>query len=157
MKIRPLPPSSPIDLCRLIGQTRTEIVLGIERAMQRNGIDLNFSQFLALKRIGEPGPVAPGELARALLYNPGAMTRLLDKLEQRGYLRRMPDPSDRRALRLELTAAGKSMRARVIKCSNAAAESTFDGVSERDKDKLRDVLSHVLKHLDAATRTARSD
>lgn len=157
MQNHPLPPATPLGLCRLIGQTRGEIVLGIERAMQHDGVDLNFSQFLALKRLGEQGPVAPGELARALHYNPGAMTRLLDKLEQLGYLRRVPDPGDRRALRLELTASGKSIRKRVIECGSAVAERVFDCISEREKANLHDVLSRVLEDMHATRERSTRD
>lgn len=135
------------QLCRLVGRLRTEFVAELESELTQRGVDLNFMQFLALKLLGDKSPRAPGELARALHYNPGAMTRLLDKLEKHGYLRRVPDPGDRRALHLELTTSGRSIRKQVIECSSAAAERVFDCISEREKDKLHDVLSRVLEHI----------
>lgn len=140
---------SPFGLCRLIGQTRSEIVLAIERALVATGVELNFSQFLALKRLGEDGPMAPGELARSLNYNPGALTRLLDKLEQVGYLERAPDPADRRALRLELTTAGRKVHARMIACGNAAAERAFGEISADERRQVHEVLARVLERLRA--------
>lgn len=125
-------------------------MLGIERALADAGLDLNFSQFLALKRLGEDGPMAPGELARSLHYNPGALTRLLDKLEQSGYLQRVPDPDDRRALRLELTAAGQQILARMIACGNAAAERAFAEITDAERRQLHGLLSRVLDHLQGA-------
>lgn len=143
------PPETPLGLCRLIGATRTEIVLGIERALVATGVELNFSQFLALKRLGEHGPMAPGELARNLNYNPGALTRLLDKLEQAGYLERVPDPADRRALRLELTATGRAVNARMIACGNAAADRAFGDFTPAERRQLHGLLVRVLDHLRA--------
>lgn len=138
---------TPLGLCRLIGRIRGELVLGIEQALVREGIGLNFSQFLALKRLGEAGPMTPGELARVLSYNPGALTRLLDKLEQQGYLQRVPDPKDRRSLQLELTASGQAIHTRMIACGNAAAERAFTEISRAEQRQLHALLSRVLDHL----------
>lgn len=141
------PTDTPIGLCRLVGLLHTELVLGIERALVGAGIELNFSQFLALRRLGEHGPMAPGELARSLDYSAGALTRLLDKLEHLGYLQRVPDPNDRRALRLELTPAGRAVHTRMMACGTAAAERTFAKISGTERLQLRDVLLRVLNDL----------
>lgn len=149
MQITPAPVQTPFGLCRLIGQIRGEIVLGIEQALGNAGVGLNFSQFLALKKLGEDGPMAPGELARILNYSPGAMTRLLDKLEQLAYLQRVPDPNDRRALRLELTPSGIEIHKRMIACGNAAAERAFGEISDAEQRQLHALLARVLEHLHA--------
>jgi len=44
-----------------------------------------------------------GELARSAGLTAGAVTGVIDRLEQRGYARRVPDPSDRRRVRVEVT------------------------------------------------------
>lgn len=138
---------APLSLCRLIGQIRAEIVLAIERALVAEGVELNFTQFLALKVLGEAGQLAPGELARTLNYSPGALTRLLDKLERSGFLERVPDPTDRRALRLELTQAGRSVRERIIACGDAAAERAFADITRTERRQLRALLERVLGDL----------
>ena len=134
----------PFQLCRLIGRLRAEFVTGLEQEMARQGVDLNFTQVLALKLLGHEESLTPVELARALHYNPGALTRLLDKLEQRGYLKRLPDPVDRRALRLELTTPGKNLRKRVIGYCDAVAERTFASTTSRERETLHGVLTRVL-------------
>lgn len=149
MQTTPATVQTPFGLCRLIGQIRGEIVLGIEQALVEAGVGLNFSQFLALKKLGEDGPMAPGELARILTYSPGAMTRLLDKLEQLDYLQRVPDPNDRRALRLELTPSGIEIHKRMIVCGNAAAERAFAEISNPERQQLHGLLTRVLDHLHA--------
>lgn len=138
------PHDSPFQLCRLVGRLRAEFVEDVEREMRRQGVDLNFTQFLALKLLGSGKPLTPMELSRALHYNPGALTRLLDKLEQRGYLKRLPDPVDRRALRLEVTARGRNLRKRLIGYCDAVAERTFACVTPREREKLQGLLSRVL-------------
>jgi DNA-binding MarR family transcriptional regulator len=71
----------------------------------RGGQDLSLRQLAVLYLVRE-GAVFPHELARQLRIAPAVVTGLLDRLEQRGYLRRLTDPSDRRRLRLALTDAG---------------------------------------------------
>ena len=46
------------------------------------------------------------ELAREVVLSPTAMSRFVDRVEQAGYVRREPDPADRRALKVALTDEG---------------------------------------------------
>jgi DNA-binding MarR family transcriptional regulator len=71
----------------------------------RGGQDLSLRQLAVLYLVRE-GAVFPSELARQLRISPAVVTGLLDRLEQRGYLGRLADSSDRRRLRLALTDAG---------------------------------------------------
>lgn len=137
-------PERSFQLCRLIGRIRAEFVDAVESEMNRQGVELNFTQFVALKLLGQEDPMTPVELARALHYNPGALTRLLDKLEQRGCLKRVPDPDDRRALRLELTPQGRALRKRLIGYCDAVATRTFTCTTAREREQLHGVLSRVL-------------
>lgn len=50
---------------------------------------------------------SPGELASDLELSSGAMTSRLDRLEQAGLVRRLPDPADRRSIVVELTEKGR--------------------------------------------------
>ena len=49
------------------------------------------------------------EIARSACVDTGAMTRMLDRLEAKGLVRRTPCPNDRRVMQLELTAEGESL------------------------------------------------
>ncbi len=71
----------------------------------RGGQDLSLRQLAVLYLVRE-GAVFPSELARQLRISPAVVTGLLDRLEQRGYLTRLADTSDRRRLRLALTDTG---------------------------------------------------
>jgi DNA-binding MarR family transcriptional regulator len=69
---------------------------------------LTFGEWSVLKRLKFSGEdlCSPGDLSSDLELSSGAMTARLDKLEQRGLVRRLRDPNDRRGIRLELTEAG---------------------------------------------------
>jgi DNA-binding MarR family transcriptional regulator len=69
------------------------------------GLDLSLRQYAALHGIRD-GCHAPGDLARLWQVTPAVITGIVDRLERRGLVRREPDPTDRRRLRLALTETG---------------------------------------------------
>lgn len=83
---------------------------------------------------GAPYRAGPSELAAELMLSPAAMTGRLDALERRGYLRRLPSPTDRRKVIVELTDAGL-----------AAWRSAIDEVGQ-EEHRLMDVLSPTERH-----------
>lgn len=83
----------------------------LDRAMNQTlaefGLDRGEWHLLgALRRSGPPYRRSPGQLADDIGLSSGAMTNRLDRLEEAGLLRRLPDPDDRRGLKVELTDAG---------------------------------------------------
>jgi DNA-binding MarR family transcriptional regulator len=63
----------------------------------------------ALRRIGPPFRMSASELARWVLLSSGGMTSRLDRMEDAGLVKRQPDPSDRRAVLIELTPRGREI------------------------------------------------
>src|SRR5262249_729045 len=62
----------------------------------------------ALSRAGEPYQSTPGRLAKRMELSSGAMTNRLDRMEEAGLIHRLPDPSDRRGVVVELTEQGRA-------------------------------------------------
>lgn len=65
-----------------------------------------FNVLTALRRL-DPTPLAPKHLMQATLFSSGALTPILDKLEQKHLVRRMEDPNDRRGVLAALTDEGR--------------------------------------------------
>ena len=137
--------SSPREsLGVLLGLVRAEIVRAMEAEIATKGLELKFTQFLILKRLARLGPMSATELARSVELDGGAMTRQLDQLERRGYLRRRPHQQDRRALRIELTDEGDALWRQLNGCNEhvlAAAQASLDA---DERDRLHDYLERVL-------------
>jgi len=81
----------------------TEIDRLDQAAADRYG--LNRTDMRALDIVGQAGPLAPTALARMLGFTTGGVTAVLDRLERAGYIRRRPDPGDRRRQVVETTEA----------------------------------------------------
>ena len=67
------------------------------------------AQLSALSVLVFGGPRSLGALAAAEQVRPPSMTRVVQELETAGYVRRRPDASDKRAIRLEATAKGRRL------------------------------------------------
>ncbi|GAB2573674.1 MarR family transcriptional regulator [Dyella jejuensis] len=137
-------PTSQESLGVLIGLVRAELVRGLEAEIASKGLDLRFTQFLILKRLATLGPMTATELARAVELDGGAMTRQLDQLEGRGYLRRRPHEQDRRALRIELTDEGNAQWQQLTGCNERVLQAAQRSLSDSERACLHDYLERVL-------------
>lgn len=131
----------------LLAAVRTEIVRAMEAELAAKGMGLRFTQFLILKRLSALGPMTAGELARSIELDGGAMTRQLDQLEGKGYLRRRPHEQDRRALRIELTDEGRALTEELMNCNTRVLKAAQRSLDETERAQLRDYLTRVLHAL----------
>lgn len=67
-----------------------------------------FDVLAALRRAGPPYTLSPGQLLAQTMVTSGTMTNRVDRLQRRGLVERLPDPSDRRGVRVRLTPEGKT-------------------------------------------------
>ena len=103
-------------------------------------------QYITLKLLSS-GSAGVTDLARHAELNPGAMTRLLDKLEERGLLARESVPGDRRALQIMLTEAGQAMWLDVNQCGQRVRERAMDGMDDAQRELLMRMLEQVRDNL----------
>ena len=114
----------------------------MERELADAGHELTFSQFITIKKLAE-GSAGVTDLARLADLNPGAMTRLLDKLEARGLLQRVADPADRRALHIHLTDAGSAMWRDIDQCGQRVRERALRDMDDATRAQLTRLIEQV--------------
>ncbi|WP_298193140.1 MarR family transcriptional regulator [Metallibacterium sp.] len=142
-----LPVGAEENLGLLLGLARARIISALEAELAANGLAINHTQYTALKRLAQCGPLAPGELAQALGHDAGAMTRVLDGLEEKGYVRRAPNPDDRRCVRVIPTEAGTALWSRMRGCGERTLARALRDLSETERDALRDLLKRIVESL----------
>ncbi len=105
--IRVMAPTPAADraaqILALLPVLRQWVTARVQRSGAHRGLSLR--QYAALHSIRQ-GASSPGELARLWQVTPAVLTGIVDRLESRGLVRREPDPTDRRRLRLALTERG---------------------------------------------------
>lgn len=146
-------PSAPFagacstSLGLLFRQLRDAMWARMERELAVAGHELTFSQYITLKKLAAGSTAGVTDLARAADLNPGAMTRLLDRLEARGLLIRVADPHDRRALHIHLTDAGRDMWQDVDQCGARVRERAFHGMDDATRAQLTGLLEQARDNL----------
>jgi MarR family transcriptional regulator, organic hydroperoxide resistance regulator len=91
----------------------------------------------ALRFLDHPQPM--GRMAELLHCDPSNVTGIVDTLEERNLAKRKPSEADRRVKVVELTAAGKKLRARASE-EMYKPPAWIEGLSSADQRRLRDVL-----------------
>ncbi len=75
--------------------------------------DISVTQCHALERVVGEGPLSLNELAAHLYLDKSTTSRVVDALHKKGYVERLPNPQDGRALLLEATPPGQSLHRRI--------------------------------------------
>ena len=139
-------PDTASSLGILFRQVRDAMWARMEVELDGLGHDLTFSQYITLKKLA-CGVAGVTDLARAADLNPGAMTRLLDRLEAKGLVTRNADASDRRALNIELTDAGLAIWKDINKCGERVRERAMQGMDAGERAQLTRLLLQVRDNL----------
>ena len=84
------------------------------------------------------------ELAREVVLSPTAMSRFVDRVEAAGCVRREPDPADRRALQVVLTAEGSALLRRMWPVYEAGIERHFAAFLGKSAPRVRAMLARMV-------------
>jgi DNA-binding MarR family transcriptional regulator len=90
-----------------------------------------------------PG-LRPTDLASRLRISPRSVTEVVDGLVQAGLLERTPDPRDRRAVSLDLTAEGHAQVRAIQQSREQVAGTLFDTLSAHDREQLQRILGSLV-------------
>jgi DNA-binding MarR family transcriptional regulator len=110
-------------------------------------------QWFLLARIADRGPLRQVDLAEPVLGDPPNVSRLVDALVERGYLRRSPEPADRRSWLISLTPDGRSRTDGLLEDAVTERQLVFEGFGE---DELA-ALATALDRIDHNVRRLLSD
>nr|WP_269205208.1 MarR family transcriptional regulator [Motilibacter aurantiacus] len=122
-------------------------------AFARTGLEpWEFDVLAALRRAGSPYELSPGQLTTQALVTSGTMTNRLDRLEGKGLLRRLPDPQDGRAVRVQLTPEGGDRVDRAMSGLLASERALLDPLSPGQRDELAGLLRLLVAPLDERVR-----
>jgi len=117
-------------------------------------VELTMPQFRALVMIRRWGPQTGRELARRLHVTPGTLVPLIDRLEEQGYLRRVPDKDDRRLTWLELTPRADRLFQRLWGMGAGRIAAAISQLVPTDRADLKRIMTRLAEHLEAGAAPA---
>ena len=108
-----------------------------------------FDVLSALRRADPPHQLSPGQLLAQTLVTSGTMTNRIDRLEERGLVRRRPDPADARSVRVQLTAAGRRRVDGALRDLVAREDAILGTLDSTERAALAGLLRRVVAPFDA--------
>ena len=132
----------PHDLLFSVLRVAETIQDRLELALTPTGLSL--AKLGALRHLAEAGqPLPLGQLAERIACVKSNVTQLIDRLESDDLVRRVPDPSDRRSVRAEITPQGRERYQAGMDALNAAESDLVAELEMADRDQLQRLLSRL--------------
>ena len=128
----------------LITRARSALLSSFDTELEPFGV--TGAQFEVLKNLAGSGAETAAELCRALHQDTGSMTRMLDRLQQKGLVTRERATSDRRLVFLRLTDAGESLIPKVRPALRRALRRHLTGFTPEEIDSLQRYLSRLIEN-----------
>jgi DNA-binding MarR family transcriptional regulator len=128
-----------------------ELDIAHRAMLRRVECDLNLSrvEYFALAAAVDDGGITPKRLSAAIGLTTGATTAALDRLEAADYLRRAPNPADRRSIIVRATARGEAAIAGVYASYLAAVQRATGAMPGDRVDQLVASVGSVVRELEA--------
>jgi DNA-binding MarR family transcriptional regulator len=137
-------------------------ISGLSRRLNRSmdetlaefGLDSAEHKALAtLTQAGAPYRSTPGKLSRRMELSSGAITNRLDRLEEAGLIRRLPDPDDRRGVLVELTAKGRRTYEKAVGAAAKKEALIAAALTEKEKRQLNALLRRMMLEFERREKT----
>ena len=141
--------------CRSIGsllsRVRVEMLAAIDRELAADKrlapLEMSAAQYIIIANLAGPGePKSAADLCKGISYDAGAMTRMLDRLESKGLIRRSRSAHDRRLMILELTDEGRAAYPRMREISMGVANRFLRGFTKAEARQLEGFLTRMLEN-----------
>ena len=134
----------------LLHRVRTEILAAVDRELaadeQLAAMEVTSAQFIILATLSMGLAKSASDLCKGISYDAGAMTRMIDRLEEKGLLRRSRDPGDRRLVNLELTEKGNAALPRMRDSSMRVLNRFLQGFTKAEARQLEGFLTRMLEN-----------
>jgi len=148
MKAKPALPPAPADsesidfllaqICRLHhGRAHTLL----------EGIGLYRGQPPLLTILHQEEGLTHGDLAARMAVTPPTMTKMIQRMERAGFVRRQPDAGDQRVSRVYLTDAGRAVRSEMLTVLGALEAEAFAGFTPKELDQMRHFFLQIRDNL----------
>jgi len=123
----------------------------MEETLSEFGLD--YGQWVvlgALRSAGPPYRRSAGALAKVLDLTSGAMTSRLDRMESAGLVQRLPDPDDRRGVKIEITDKGSQLWRDAVGVQAAKEQMVAAALTPTEKERLSELLRRLVLSFEAA-------
>lgn len=136
------------SLAPLLSQVRMAMLSGVDEEFLRDAevasLEVTAAQFVIIANLLKGHANSACELCKYMDYDRGAMSRMIDRLESKGLIRRVPLPHTRRTMALEVTDAGKAAFPKMQACLAKVINRLLKGVTKTQVREVEKTLRRML-------------
>jgi DNA-binding MarR family transcriptional regulator len=136
------------SLAPLLSQVRMAMLSGVDEEFLRDAevasLEVTAAQFVIIANLLKGHANSACELCKYMDYDRGAMSRMIDRLESKGLIRRVPLPHTRRTMALEVTEAGKAAFPKMQACLAKVLNRLLKGVTKAQVREVEKTLRRML-------------
>jgi DNA-binding MarR family transcriptional regulator len=148
-------PDEDLSVGYLMSRARASLLSGLDARLEQFG--LNAMQFAVLKHLAHGDAGTAADLCRVMYYDGGSMTRLVDRLEERGLLRRERCREDRRVVYLRVAPNGRALLPRLMDAASGVIETHLAGFTPDEAEMLKAYLKRMIENGQPAGDNQYSD
>lgn len=130
--------TEPRRVARLI--SRAQNTLADELDTKLAPFDITAAQYVVLSTLHSGRANIAAQICKELSYSPGAMTRMLNRLEQKGMIQKAPSLGNRRTVQLELSDAGQRLFPHLLEASGTVIDQYFGAFSAQELETFEALL-----------------
>src|SRR5271155_300482 len=143
-----VPMSDMHTLPPLLSQVRMAMLSGVDEEFLRDtevaSLEVTAAQYVIIGNVLKGHANSACELCNFMDYDRGAMSRMIDRLESKGLLRRVPLAHTRRMMGLEVTSEGKAAFPKMQACLARVLNRLLSGVSKTQVREMERTLKQML-------------
>ena len=136
------------SLAPLLSQVRMAMLSGMDKEFLRDeevaSLEVTAAQFVIIANVLKGHANSACELCKYMDYDRGAMSRMIDRLETKGLIRRVPLAHTRRTMALEVTDAGKAAFPKMQACLTKVVNRLLKGVTKTQARDVERTLKRML-------------
>ncbi|MGZ3254489.1 MAG: MarR family winged helix-turn-helix transcriptional regulator [Burkholderiaceae bacterium] len=126
----------------LLKRTGSQLTLTVDRALAE--YDMTHAQLGIFLKLLHGCANTAADLARDLLCDTGSMTRMLDRLEEKDFIKRTRSSEDRRLIQVELTPKGKQLADQMTQVLINVLNHHLRGFSVKEVEQFKDFLRRMI-------------
>lgn len=131
----------------LINMTALLLKREFSSAIKNENIDVTPEQWAILNRLNEKSGLTQKEVAKLTFKDNANITRMVDKLEKKGLVIRLPDSNDRRSWNLSITKKGIEIRDLVEPLAANILNKIAKGITKKEMDTYNTLSRKIINNL----------
>lgn len=136
------------SIAYLVGRASRSIIKRLTKKFSDAGFDVSYEQWSLLVHLYRKDGLTQQELSNAAVKDKAAITRLINGLEKKNIVLRIPDRNDRRSKLIYLTNKAKEFKTQLIFVVEDLLDEAKQGIEPREMEQCKQTLNKIFSNFD---------